>query len=113
MVETISLLEDLRSAGVEFMSLTESIDTSNPMGRCFLAIIAALAQAEAEVLSERTRAGLKARREAGVQLGRRAEECSTQVEQAKLLMASGSSLRKAAKQTGLTSSMLSRRLKSA
>jgi DNA invertase Pin-like site-specific DNA recombinase len=37
-------------------------------------MIAALGQMEAEVISERTKAGLQARKAAGVKLGRRAKD---------------------------------------
>ena len=66
LLEIVDLFE---KQSVEFYSLSENVDTSSPMGRCFLGIIAALNQAEREILSERTKNGLKAARLRGVKLG--------------------------------------------
>jgi DNA invertase Pin-like site-specific DNA recombinase len=83
------------------------------MGRAFLGIVAALAQTEAEVLSERTRVGLHARREAGVKIGPKVKDNSDAVERAKAPVAAGESVRATARQTGMSSSTLLRRLKAA
>lgn len=50
----VVLVEELRDRGINFRSLTDSIDTSTPMG--------ALAEMECELIVERTRAGLDAAR---------------------------------------------------
>ncbi|MFI06117.1 recombinase family protein [Salmonella enterica] len=55
-------MEELRERGVNFRSLTDSIDTSTPMGRFFFHIMGALAEMERELIVERTRAGLEAAR---------------------------------------------------
>lgn len=55
-------IEELRERGVNFRSLTDSIDTSTPMGRFFFHIMGALAEMERELIVERTRAGLEAAR---------------------------------------------------
>lgn len=113
LVETVSLIEELNSLGIAFKSLTESIDTSTPMGRAFVNIIISLAQAEAEILSERTRAGLQARREAGIKLGRPVQDRAAELIQARELVSQGLSMRQAAKRTGLSISTLQRLLKTA
>ncbi|EDN0014521.1 recombinase family protein [Salmonella enterica subsp. enterica serovar Poona] len=51
-------MEELRERSVNFRSLTDSIDTSTPMGH----IMGALAEMERELIVERTRAGLEAAR---------------------------------------------------
>jgi DNA invertase Pin-like site-specific DNA recombinase len=53
---TADLLRDGKSA---LVSVSESLDTSTAMGRCIYGIIAALAQCEAEITSERTSAALR------------------------------------------------------
>ncbi|WP_395490374.1 recombinase family protein [Cedecea davisae] len=58
----VSLIEDLRSREINFRSLTDSIDTSTPMGRFFFHVMGALAEMERELIVERTRAGLAAAR---------------------------------------------------
>ncbi|EDD5837656.1 helix-turn-helix domain-containing protein [Salmonella enterica subsp. enterica serovar Enteritidis] len=63
-------MEELRECGVNFRSLTDSIDTSTPMGRFFFHIMGALAEMERELIVERTRAGLEAARaQAGCLIG--------------------------------------------
>ena len=54
----VTLIEDLRGRGVNFRSLTDSIDTSTPMRRFFFHVMGALAEMERELIVERTRAGL-------------------------------------------------------
>lgn len=113
LVETVSLIEELNSLGIGFKSVSESIDTSSAMGRAFTNIIIALGQAEAELLSERTKAGLQAKRAAGVKLGRRAQDHGAVLAQAKQLVTEGLSVREAARRTGMTNSTLLRLLKAA
>jgi DNA invertase Pin-like site-specific DNA recombinase len=113
LVETVTLIEELNSLGIGFKSVSESLDTTTPMGRAFVNIICSLAQAEAELLSERTKAGLAARRAAGVKLGRPSRDHSTELAQAKQLVAGGLSVREAARRTGMNNSTLLRMLKSA
>lgn len=67
----VTLIEELRQRGVNFRSLTDSIDTSTPMGRFFFHVMGALAEMERELIVERTRAGLEAARAEGRIGGRR------------------------------------------
>lgn len=61
----VVLVEELRDRGINFRSLTDSIDTSTPMGRFFFHVMGALAEMERELIVERTRAGLDAARAEG------------------------------------------------
>ena len=65
MKHLISLVGDLRERGIHFRSLTDSIDTSSPMGRFFFHVMGALAEMERELIVERTLAGLAAARARG------------------------------------------------
>lgn len=67
----VVLVEELRERGVNFHSLTDSIDTSTPMGRFFFHVMGTLDEMERELIVERTRAGLEATRERGGNGGRR------------------------------------------
>ncbi|WP_353613974.1 recombinase family protein [Mangrovibacter phragmitis] len=87
----VVLIEDLRQRGVNFRSLTDSIDTSTPMGRFFFHVMGALAEMERELIVERTRAGLAAAREEGRIGGRRPKLSPAQWEQAGRLIAAGES----------------------
>lgn len=61
----IELSERFDEAGVDFVSLGDSIDTSSATGRLFFAMLAAIAQFEADLIAERTRDGLAAARARG------------------------------------------------
>ena len=63
-------LETFQSLGIEFISLTESIDTSTPVGKMVFTILGAVAQMERELTRERVRAGLRNARAKGRRLGR-------------------------------------------
>lgn len=67
----ITLVEDLRSKGIGFRSLTEvAIDTTCASGELIFNIFSALAQFERRLIQERTKAGLAAARARGRHGGR-------------------------------------------
>jgi DNA invertase Pin-like site-specific DNA recombinase len=63
-------LETFQSLGIEFISLTESIDTTTPVGKMVFTILGAVAQMERELTRERIRAGLRNAKAKGRRLGR-------------------------------------------
>jgi DNA invertase Pin-like site-specific DNA recombinase len=64
--ELIVLLSDFKEKGIQFKSLKEGIfDTTSAMGEAIFQIIAILKSMEVQVLSERTKDGLKAARARG------------------------------------------------
>lgn len=85
----VALVEELRERGINFRSLTDSIDTSTPMGRFFFHVMGALAEMERELIIERTRAGLAAARAQGRIGGRRPKLTPEQWAQAGRLIAAG------------------------
>ncbi|EQA1638490.1 recombinase family protein [Enterobacter hormaechei] len=85
----VLLVDELRQRGIHFKSLTDSIDTSSPMGRFIFHIMSALAEMERELIVERTRAGLAAAREKGRIGGRRPKLTPEQWAQAGRLISNG------------------------
>ena len=85
----VVLVEELRERGINFRSLTDSIDTSTPMGRFFFHVMGALAEMERELIVERTKAGLEAARAQGRIGGRRPKLTPEQWAQAGRLITSG------------------------
>jgi DNA invertase Pin-like site-specific DNA recombinase len=85
--DLVELVADLDKRGVELRSLRESLDTTTPAGKLTFHIFAALAEMEAEILRERTRAGLDSARRRGKRLGRPRVLSPDQVEMARTLMA--------------------------
>lgn len=65
-----SALIEFKSLKIGFMSYSENIDTTSPIGEAIFTIIAAMAQLERDIIRERVRAGLRAAKEKGVKLGR-------------------------------------------
>lgn len=92
----VILIEELRQRGVNFRSLTDSIDTSTPMGRFFFHVMGALAEMERELIVERTRAGLAAAREQGRIGGRKLIMTTDIVSRARNMFANGATLRQVA-----------------
>src|SRR5262245_2568367 len=56
--------------GVDFVSLSESIDTSTPMGKMIFTVLAAVAELERNLIKERVQMGITRARKQGKQLGR-------------------------------------------
>ena len=88
----VMLTEELRERGVNFRSLTDSIDTSTPMGRFFFHVMGALAEMERELIVERTLAGLAAAREKGRTGGRRRIMTPDVISRAERMLAHGATL---------------------
>lgn len=57
--DLLSITDDLTARGIEFRSLKEGVDTSKPAGKLMLTMIAAMAQFESDVNSERTKEGMR------------------------------------------------------
>jgi DNA invertase Pin-like site-specific DNA recombinase len=66
----VTLIEELQSLGVTFVSLGEGIDFSTPAGKLQLHILAALAEFERGRIRERVMAGLHRAKAQGRRLGR-------------------------------------------
>jgi DNA invertase Pin-like site-specific DNA recombinase len=66
----LDILEQFERRGIEFLSLTDQLDTTTPMGKCMYQIRNAFAELERTLISERTKAGMEAARKRGSILGR-------------------------------------------
>ncbi len=63
-------LETFRALGIEFVSLSEQVDTSTPTGKMVFTVLGAVAELERSLIAERVRAGLRNARAKGKKLGR-------------------------------------------
>ncbi|QCP47900.1 recombinase family protein [Trinickia violacea] len=88
LMKLVELIETLDARGIQFQSLTEAISTSSGSGMFIFHMMAALAQFERTLISERTRCGMKAARERGQHIGRRPSLTSTQRQEALHLLSS-------------------------
>jgi DNA invertase Pin-like site-specific DNA recombinase len=66
----ISLFAEFKNRGVEFVSLTQQIDTQTPEGKMFWQLLGVFAEYERELIVSRTKAGLERARRQGKRLGR-------------------------------------------
>lgn len=87
LIDTAAALE---AAGVQLVSLQESIDTTTTAGKLFFQIFGALAEFERNLIIERTQAGLAAARARGIHGGRKPALSLSKFNQAKKLIAAGS-----------------------
>ena len=55
----VTALEQFNALGVDFISLSESIDTSTPMGKMVFTVLAAVAELELSLIRERVVMGLE------------------------------------------------------
>lgn len=68
--QLIELSEKLKEREINIKSLSESLDTSSPMGKMFFQLIAMFAELERNIVIERTNAGLSSARARGRTGGR-------------------------------------------
>jgi DNA invertase Pin-like site-specific DNA recombinase len=84
LVHLLAVVGDFEQREIELISLREHIDTSTATGRCFLAIMGAMAQMERELKAERTAAGRAAAKARG-RSGGRPRTDPDKLEQARIL----------------------------
>lgn len=107
----VDFVSKLEGRGIEFRSLTESINTTNPMGKFFFHIMAALAQMERDLIVERTKAGLEAARARGKQGGRPRKLDRDKLDHIRKLLKEGKQVKDVAHLLGVARSTIYRRLK--
>ena len=98
----ISLVEELAVRKIDFLSLTDNIDTSSPSGRFFFHVMASLNQLEKETTRIRTMAGLQAARDRGRIGGRKRLMTPGKVDAARRLLASGTPPKDVASNLGVS-----------
>jgi DNA invertase Pin-like site-specific DNA recombinase len=109
MVGNLATILQLDRMGVVVVSLKEPwLDTGGPVRQLLIAIFSWVAEQERTRLGERTRAGLERARAEGKRLGR--PRAQIDIERAREMMATGSSLRGTAKELGVGVATLSRAL---
>ena len=104
----LSALELFKSLNIEFSSLSESVDTSTPMGRLVFTFVSALAEFERELISERVKNGLINARHKGKILGR-PKHCNSEL--IRELASQGLSYKKIAKLAKCSPATVCRELK--
>ncbi|MGE8942669.1 recombinase family protein [Leptospira interrogans] len=85
----VSILEDLETRGVHFMTTEDGLSTKGSTGKFVLSIMASVAAFERALMLERTRAGLAAAKARGKLLGRRRIMLPADVVRARKLLDAG------------------------
>jgi len=67
----LTALESFKKLGVEFVSISENIETNSPLGLAIFSILSAVAQLERDILIERVKNGLANAKAKGVKLRRK------------------------------------------
>jgi len=93
-------LESFSALGIQFVSLSEHVDTSTPTGKMVFTVLGAVAELERNLIVERVRAGLRYARAKGKRLGRPRK--SIDAAQIKSMRASGASWRVIARNLGVS-----------
>jgi DNA invertase Pin-like site-specific DNA recombinase len=93
-------LDTFNSLGVQFVSLSEQVDTSTPTGKMIFTVLGAVAELERNLIVERVRAGLRHARAKGKRLGRPRK--SIDVVQITSMRSAGASWRAIARKLGVS-----------
>jgi DNA invertase Pin-like site-specific DNA recombinase len=94
--DLITMLDALRAQGVKFRSLTEHIDTETAAGRAMWQMIGVMAEMERSLITERTRAGVKAAKSRGVKFGRKPKLTPQQITHARQQIDQGQTVQEVA-----------------
>ena len=92
-------LETFGALGIQFVSLSEQVDTSTPTGKMVFTVLGAVAELERSLIGERVKAGLRNAKAKGKKLGRPSRKAlsESEIRQVKRDRATGSfSLRRLA-----------------
>jgi DNA invertase Pin-like site-specific DNA recombinase len=106
----INALHEFNHLGIHFISFTENIDTSSPMGKVLFTIISAMAEFERDLIRERVKAGLNMAKQKGIRLGRPSLLTEELKETIGSLREGGKSIRTIAKQVGVSPSLVHKTL---
>ena len=101
-------LDTFRVLGIEFVSLSESLDTATPAGRMVFTVLGAVGELERSLIVERVKAGLRNARAKGTRLGR--PRVVLDAARIGRLRAQGSSIRTIADELGCSRSLVHKSL---
>lgn len=102
----VMALDEFQALEIEFVSYSESLDTSTPIGRAMFSIVAALCELERDIIVERSVEGQRPARARGTHIGRPRRE----VDEARILglRSEGMSLRGIASAIGVSRTVITR-----
>jgi DNA invertase Pin-like site-specific DNA recombinase len=107
----LEVLDELNHLNIALISFRENIDTSGPLGRAMIVIIAAIAELERSLIVERVKSGMRRAKLEGRQIGRARLDVNR--EQIVLDRRSGMSLTQVAKRHTISRASVCRLMKAA
>lgn len=108
-IHLLLLLDELRKKGIDFVALTQGIDTTTAIGRMLFGQLAVFAEFEREQIRERTKAGMAAAKARGKHVGRPRKLTDSQVDRAvRLIRSKQQSLKSMSKVLNVSALTLSR-----
>lgn len=102
----LTVLSELQTLGVAFVSIQEAIDTGTPAGRMVFTFLGAVAEFERAIIAERVKAGMQAAKMRGRHCGR--PKAKVDLALAQKLRFEGKPLREVALSVGSSEATLSR-----
>ena len=102
--EVLAIIEDLEKRKVVLVSLREGVDYSTICGKLVTQILCSVAEMERNLISERTKAALAARKLKGVKLGKPPKYDDRMIMRIKKLREKGMTLEEISKETGVSRS---------
>lgn len=109
--EVLTLIESLEKRGVILKTKREGVDYSTICGKLVTQVLCAVAEMERNMISERTKLALKARKAKGVKLGSPKKYGPEVVERIKQLRSENKSYAEIAKETGVSAARICQLLK--
>lgn len=107
----LTVLSELQTLGVAFVSLQEAIDTATPAGKMVFTFLGAVAEFERAIIAERVKAGMKAAKKRGKHCGR--PKAALDIDLARQMRSEGKPLRVVAASAGVSEATMSRMLRRA
>lgn len=95
----LAALDEFKALGIDFISYSENIDTSSPLGKAVFTIVGAIGELERSLIVERVKSGLQAAKKRGKKLGRPGKEVD--VQKFEELLSEGLSVHAVARKLGI------------
>lgn len=108
--QLIAHAQKIKDEGAHFKSLTENIDTTTPSGMFFFHMIAAMAQWERAMISERTKAGMAVAKASGKVLGRAPKWTKVLADKVRADITTGDTIERIAKRYKISESLIRKKL---
>lgn len=106
----INALHEFNYLNVNFISYTENIDTSSPVGKALFTMISAMAEFERDLIRERVKSGLDKAKKKGIRLGRPSLMTKELKDTVRTLNNAGHSIRAIAKEIKVSPSLVHKTL---